>query len=401
MELVTNHREAKHYQQINLLLENADEAWFSTAFLKEAGLKKIIEQVKTISETGSIFFVVGQNFGLTEPRALYNLREMFQSTKSKLYLAHAEESNEVFHPKFLLFRKGDAGHILVGSANLTEAGLSTNFECSISINVKVNEPIWEESLDHFRLLMSPRVSQPASLLAIKQYETFYEEQRNHNRNVKTIPARTKIQREFNYEGLLKHFVAFDTKNRRKNQLEKIQHYREARTILDRIAEDTRLTKTTFSVQLDKLVGEKNKPKLWHSGSLFRLRRKVYPHFRDFKELVRFVKSNQGRTISEIYDGAKVMTKRIEGAAANYIAEIMMTYNPAECANMNRNPLTVLREAGGVKLKAHSSSFSGKDYQEYCTIVKEIYEHLALENMLEADSFFNEIYWKIYKPRKKK
>lgn len=91
-----------------------------------------------------------------------------------------------------------------------------------------------------------------------------------------------------------------------------------------------------------------------------------------------------------------VVSNIKGAAANYVAEIMMTYNPIECANIDRNPITVLRNAGGVKLKAHSSSFNGNDYQEYCTIIKDISEMLTLKDMLEADTFFNDIYWEIYK-----
>jgi hypothetical protein len=62
--------------------------------------------------------------------------------------------------------------------------------------------------------------------------------------------------------------------------------------------------------------------------------------------------------------------------------------------MNKNPITVLRREGGVNIKASSSSYSGSDYKEYCNLIKEISLKLELQNMLEADSFFNEIYWKI-------
>ena len=69
--------------------------------------------------------------------------------------------------------------------------------------------------------------------------------------------------------------------------------------------------------------------------------------------------------------AKEMVKNVNGAAVNYVTEIMMTYNSVDFANINRNPITVLKEEGGVKIKAHSSSYKGVDYSEYCDLVKEI------------------------------
>jgi hypothetical protein len=85
---------------------------------------------------------------------------------------------------------------------------------------------------------------------------------------------------------------------------------------------------------------------------------------------------------------------IDGAAVNYVTEIMMTYNNRDFANMNRNPITVLKQEAGANIKAHSSSFTSDEYQEYCTLIKEISGELGLKNMLEADSYFNDIYWKI-------
>lgn len=73
---------------------------------------------------------------------------------------------------------------------------------------------------------------------------------------------------------------------------------------------------------------------------------------------------------------------------------MMTYNHKDFANLNANPIKVLREAGGVHLKAHRNSFNGEDYEEYCELVKEICSAFDLRNMLEANSFFYDIYWEL-------
>lgn len=401
MRIISNHTNQNHLNSLVTLIQNADEVLMAVAFVKQSGLTKIVSALeKIIERKGKVALVAGQNFGLTEPKALYTLRELFQrTTNAKLFLAHAEKANEIFHPKLYMIRKQDKGFIISGSANLTESGLVSNFECSLQLEVSTVNSVWKDAVEYFNVLSSARVSQPATLMAIKRYETFYEQQRQFNSKTRSTPDRNEIQRELSYEGLLRHLVSFNTEYREQNQQAKIRNYQEARAVLDQIADTRNLTQTTFSPLLDRLVGEKGKSKLWHSGSLFRLRKDVYPYFKEFRELVLFIRSNQGKQISEIYDGAKTIVSRIKGAAANYIAEIMMTYDSASCANMNRNPITVLKEAGGIKLKSHSSLFKGSDYQEYCLIVKEIYQQLELQDMLEADSFFNEIYWKIYKNQK--
>lgn len=155
-----------------------------------------------------------------------------------------------------------------------------------------------------------------------------------------------------------------------------------------------MTQKQFEPLLDQLVGSKDDYNLWHSGSLYRLRRSVYPYYKEFRDLVRYIRDNKNKSTETVFENAKIKVNLIEGAAVNYITEIMMTYNNNDFANMNKNPLTVLREEGGVNLKAHSSSFKGVDYAEYCELIEEISTKLGLNDMLEADSFFNEIYWKI-------
>lgn len=234
----------------------------------------------------------------------------------------------------------------------------------------------------------------ATLLVIKQYETFFEQQKQYNKKAKPIPTKTKSQLAFDYNNLVKHFKKFNNSERQENFKEKLINYKKAKTILDQIADNTRLTQAQFEPLLDSLVGSKDEYNLWHSGSLFRLRRSVYPYFKEFRDLVRYIRDNKNQTAEIVFENAKEKVKMIEGAAVNYITEIMMTYNSKDFANMNKNPLTVLRTEGGVNIKASSSSFSGADYDEYCELIKEICSKLGLQNMLEADSFFNEIYWEI-------
>ncbi|MDI9339116.1 MAG: phospholipase D-like domain-containing protein [Sediminibacterium sp.] len=396
MKFLANNKSDNHLTVLTDNLKLYDEAFFAVAFLKISGLNKLIQTIKEFLKSGGqITIIAGQNFALTEPEALHTLRKLFLTyPTSKLYLAKANSANSVFHPKLYLFKSKNDCCIISGSANITEGGLTNNKETSLIADCNDTDAIWNEAKKYFDTLVSADTSDEATLLVIKQYETFYEQQKQHNKKAKPIPTKTKSQLAFDYNNLLKHFQKFDNATRQENFKDKLYNYREAKKVLDEIADNSRLTQKQFEPLLDTLVGSKEEYNLWHSGSLFRLRRSVYPYYKEFRDLVKYIRENKSLSATVVFENAKEKVKMIEGAAVNYITEIMMTYNPKDFANMNKNPITVLRQEGGVNIKASSSSFTGVDYEEYCDLVKEISSKLGLQNMLEADSFFNDIYWKI-------
>jgi len=395
MHFISNHQ-TSHQKEIISLIEQSDEVYIATAFLKSSGLDKILPSLKKATKEGrKVIVIAGQHFALTEPKALRTLRTLFLPTQNcKLHIAHANSSSEVFHPKLFLFRVGQKCSIISGSANITEGGLSANTECSLLIKAKVQDSVWNDAIDFFEMLLLPGHSEEASLLAISRYESFFEAQKKHNRQAKAIPNRKKSQQEFNYLKLKEHFKRFKSAKRNENYLEKVRHYKEARKVLNAIADAPRLSQASFAPLLDKLVGSEGEDRWWHSGSLFRLRRKVYPYYREFQQLVRFIRGNIHLKPAHLFTKSKELVRPIEGASVNYLTEIMMTYDSKVFANMNKNPITVLRNEGDVNIKATSESFSGEDYEFYCDLVAEIYQKLELRGMLEADSFFNDIYWKI-------
>jgi len=400
MQFISNQNKPNHYSVVSTLLKGADEVWIATAFLKKSGLSKIVLEIKELLQKGtSINIIAGQHFALTEPAALYLLKDIFDKyPNSRLHIAHAIKKNQVFHPKLFLIKKGKRVNVVSGSSNITEGGLVNNIECSLNISVNDNDPIAVEVARFFRILFSEEFSEKATLLAIKRYESFYERQKANQKKIKAIPNRGKRQQAFNYINLKKHFKEFDTLNRDEIFAEKTKNYRKAKKVLDTIADSARLSKLEFSALLDSLVGSKEDYSLWHSGSLFRLRRKVYSHFKKFQTLVRYIRDNKDQSPATVFSKAQQIVSTIEGAGINYITEIMMTYNPNNFANLNKNPITVLKKEGDVFIKSSSISFSSSNYEEYCDLVKEISVELGLKNMLEADSFFNDIYWKIYKKK---
>lgn len=397
MKFIANiNKTINHLSTIIDNLKESEEAYFAVAFLKTSGLKSLLNPIKDFLKAGGkLFIITGQNFALTEPKALHEIRTLFEKyPTSKLFLAKANSVDSVFHPKLYLFKSKNDCSVISGSANVTHGGLVENRETSIIVKCNTNETIWIDSKSYFDELLTHDNSDEASLLVIKQYETYFEQQKQYNKKAKPIPTKTKSQLAFDYNNLTKHFKKFNNSERQQNFKEKLGNYKKAKDILDQIADNERITQKQFEPLLDILVGSKDEDNLWHSGSLFRLRRSVYPYFKKFRELVRYIRDNKNQSAEIVFESAKEKVKMIEGAAENYITEIMMTYNNMDFANMNKNPLTVLRKEGGVNIKASSSSYSGSDYKEYCNLIKEISLKLGLQNMLEADSFFNEIYWKI-------
>jgi HKD family nuclease len=397
MQFINNHH-STHQKEINTLIEKSDEVYIATAFLKSSGLEKVLPALKKIIKEGKgVTVIAGQHFALTEPLALRALRKLFLSPPNcKLYIDHANSSSEVFHPKLFLFRTGSQCSILSGSANVTSGGLNSNTECSILINTEIQDALWKDAISFFELLLLPERAEEASLLAISRYESFFEAQKKYNRQAKAIPKRTKSQQDFNYIKLREHFKGFNSAKRNASYLEKVTDYKEARNVLNRIADRTHLPQVSFEPLLDQLVGSEGEYRFWHSGSLFRLRRKVYPYYQEFQQLVRFIRANVHLKPAQIFTEARELVGQIEGAGVNYIAEIMMTYASKKFANLNKNPITVLKHEGDANIRSTSESFHGDNYEEYCELISEISKELGLRDMLEADSFFNEIYWKIYK-----
>jgi len=398
MRFLTNDTNDKHLDNLLSHLDHSTEAYIAIAFLKESGLNELIHSLTNFVEAGKkIDIITGQNFGLTEPKALYTLRNLFEENKSgQIYLANANKHTPIFHPKLYLFKNGSRCHVIAGSANVTGGGLLNNDECSILIDCEVSSTLWLDAKAYFDKLTSPDNAEKGTLVVIKQYETFYEQQRQHNKKAQPVPLRNKSQQDFNYGNLRTHFSKFDNKKRNETFKNKMYDYEEAKKVLDNIADHQRLTQKAFEPMLDSLVSSKGTYGWWHSGSLFRLRRDVYPYYKEFQELVRYIRLNKSANSSIVYKGARDKVDQIYGASVNYITEIMMTYNPEAFANLNKNPITVLRKEGGLNIKSSSESFTAKDYEEYCEIVKEISDQLGLRNMLEADSFFNTIYWKLDK-----
>jgi hypothetical protein len=354
-----------------------------------SGLKSIIDLLKIfLKQGGELHFIAGQNFALTEPDALYEIFNILKSKpKSNLYIYKAASNDSIFHPKMYLFESNRDCRVILGSANMTNGGLTTNNEVSLSFKCQKNSDVWKQSISTFNDYVSNCIA--ASLLTIGWYKTFYNSQRSHNKSAKAIPP--KYEYTFDYDALKKYLGKLTQAELAKMSSERDSRYRQSRKILNAIADDKRLTEAKFIPLLDSLVVRG----AWNSGSLHRLRKLIYKYYKEFARLIRFIRTNKSKSPDYVFPEAMKLVAGIKGASVNYVTEIMASYNRNDFAILNNNPFTVLTEKAGVSFThKHPDSFNGADYAYFCALIKEISEKLGFSNMLEADSFFNDIYWKI-------
>lgn len=402
-QLLSNTNDGTHKSFLLQCFANASEVWIATAFLKNSGLDLLLPAIKKHINAGkAIQIITGQNFGLTEPKALETLHDLFVTKlKASLFLDKADDKQKVFHPKLFLFQQYDKGIIVSGSANITSGGLSNNEEFSIAVEVPISSHQWKTALEYFTKITSDKNADLVSKVIIKRYEQFYEDQKKARQKQKVSPDKKSSEYGFDYSRLRARLKEYRNEAYSKNINERIKDYKKAKLLLDEIADKNNLQQQRFEEIIDDLVSKKGAYGLWRSGSLYRHRFSVYKCKNQFRDLVKSIKDNQKLNASKVFEEGKRLVGHIRGARINYVAEIMMTYQPERFANLNSNPIRVLDEEAGVYFKSHSSSFNGEDYEEYCGVVLEICDKLHLKNMLEADSFFNDIYWRLKEEEKLK
>ena len=392
IKLITNGDPVEsHHQLLKKLLANATDVYIATAFLKKAAVNILLPY---FSKPIHFKIIAGYNFGITDPEALTTLR--VQADRSSLITGYLVKMNlkQVFHPKLYLIKDAQHCHIITGSANMTNGGLNVNNEISLYYSCTENDPMWIASLAYFEDCVSAAKADLLSNRIIAIYRDYHKKQMKIRMQAEEFPdvAGSLI---YDLQKLKAHFARLDQADIQAGFEKKRADYLEAKAVLNTIA-DHQYTPAQFKVLVEDMVGKAGAPGLWYSNGMFRLKTGLFKQQAGFRRLIEAVRSNADKSPQYIYQNAKDITKSIKGVGPNFIGEIMMTYAPDKLANINQNPITVLRKEGGADIKAYSSSYNGTDYEEYNAIIGEIAEKLGLKDMLEIDYFFNIVYQKIKK-----
>lgn len=116
-------------------LQNEEWTLFraSIAFVKNSGVKHIYSLLSDFQQRGISKISVGIDNGITTYDGLLNLLDAI-GENSELWIFHNENSS-TFHPKVYLFANDQNADFIVGSGNLTEGGLFTNYEAFLRVSL--------------------------------------------------------------------------------------------------------------------------------------------------------------------------------------------------------------------------------------------------------------------------
>lgn len=386
-----------HANTLKNMLKEAEEVFISVAYLKLSGLTHLRRFFKSQTR---FKIIAGANFGITEPEALTEiLGHMEPDVEDGRIMGYLNnlKSTENFHPKMYLARNGRTGYMLIGSANLTDGGLEQNNECSLYHECDIDDQVWKGAIVHFETCIQPDNAHVLTEPIIEEYRQFHDVQEEAKRQRKKFPKvglflHSDIDR-------LKYYLSMqDPAELEKGFAEKKAHYLEAREVLEHIRTNE-LPQHEFVTCIEDLVGKTDVKGLWYSNGMFRHKGELFEEQEGFRKLVRVIYESIGNPPAFIFDEAKRVSTEVKGAGPNFIGEMMMTYAPDWLANINQNPITVLREEVKADIKRYSSSYKGQDYEDYNSLIKRLGTELGLDSMLKMDYFFNIIYQKIKEKRK--
>ena len=155
----------------DLLVENLQKGGWKTfraavAFVKRSGVKHLAKPLKAFAAHGVSKISAGIDQGVTSAEGLTDLLAAVQPN-GEVWVFHNEAStNPTFHPKVYLFSNDNSAECFVGSGNLTEGGLFTNYEAFVHFRLDRSKRDDKKFLDHLETLLD-NWSTPANGTALK------------------------------------------------------------------------------------------------------------------------------------------------------------------------------------------------------------------------------------------
>ena len=110
----------------------------AVAFVKRSGVRHVAPALAAFARTGHAEIIAGIDHRGTSREGLRDLLHAV-SPRGRLIVFH-NRLPFTFHPKVYLFKSAAAAEVFVGSGNLTEGGLFTNYEASLRLSLDLTDP---------------------------------------------------------------------------------------------------------------------------------------------------------------------------------------------------------------------------------------------------------------------
>lgn len=123
------------------LAANFSQPWeqfcAAVAFVRRTGTCRISAQLAQFSRTAQVEIIAGIDHGGTSSEGLQDLLDAVSPT-GRIIIFHNRQPY-TFHPKIYLFKSFDKADLVVGSGNLTEGGLYTNYEAGLRLSLDLTD----------------------------------------------------------------------------------------------------------------------------------------------------------------------------------------------------------------------------------------------------------------------
>lgn len=113
----------------------------AVAWVRHSGMRHLFQPFKKFLERGGLAqIVVGVDIENTSIEGLNDFLSLEENGSIETFIHH-NESASTFHPKVYLLRNDAEARLIVGSNNITEAGLFINVEAGLQLDAQIADPL--------------------------------------------------------------------------------------------------------------------------------------------------------------------------------------------------------------------------------------------------------------------
>ncbi|MDE2764931.1 MAG: phospholipase D-like domain-containing protein [Chloroflexota bacterium] len=147
-------------------LARASDVRIATAFASESGITRIAPSLEKILDNGGeVGVVYGLDFHITTPGALEEFTKLATAYLGMSHCAYSDWGlalRHTFHPKiYICTSETGNAQVMVGSSNLTRAGLWDNVEANTIVTGHTADPVIADARDIFsRIAQAPTLFVP-------------------------------------------------------------------------------------------------------------------------------------------------------------------------------------------------------------------------------------------------
>ena len=124
-----------------------DSLDIAVAWVRETGVAHLQTSFERfLAHGGSLKMIVGIDLKNTTQEGLQALLDLETFGACETFVYH-NEAGSVFHPKVYLFRNSDEARLIVGSNNLTSAGLFSNVEAGLQLDTQLSDQVIGDAMD--------------------------------------------------------------------------------------------------------------------------------------------------------------------------------------------------------------------------------------------------------------